>query len=108
MKQLLDLIATKWTLLIILAIHRKQSSFTSMKRDLAPITPKILSARLKLLVQKNVIVRKENPDGTTHYSLTQSGHELVKILNTFRIWGLTHITTQGTCGAHNCRHYPLQ
>lgn len=108
MKKTLDLVANKWSLLILFSISRKKDnrrSFNEIKKDLEGITPKVLSLRLKELTKENILLREEQ-ESKVYYHLTVSGEELIKITNQLKDWGLKYTSTQGTCKANNCRHYP--
>ena len=108
MKKTISLIANKWSLLIIFSISRTKNnkrSFNDIKTDLEGITPKVLATRLKELTQEKILDRQEE-ENKVYYSLTKSGEELITITNQLKDWGLKYTSTQGTCGAKNCRHYP--
>jgi len=90
----IDIISKKWTLLIILSIHKGTNNtkrYSEIKKDMSGITSKILSLRLKELEKEGVINRKIDDIKIpikVYYSLTDSGKDLLKIIQDIKIWGL--------------------
>lgn len=109
-----DIVSKKWSLLIILSIHRSMNSskrYNEIKKDLNNITPKILSLRLKELEMEGVI--KRNIDNShipikVYYSLTNSGKDLIKIIQDIKQWGLkwkkTSPRIRKICDKTMCKH----
>ena len=81
-----DLIAKKWSLLIILSIYRgdlKPKRYSQIKKQVKGITPKVLSYRLKELEREGLIEKRVDAGSVpikTFYSLTESGKDLIKII----------------------------
>jgi DNA-binding HxlR family transcriptional regulator len=107
----MDLIAKKWSLLIILSLHKtpnKRKQYSALKKDLSLITPKILAQRLKELEHEGILF-KETDTSTipvrTFYSLTPSGQELITIIEEIKKWGLKHAfkTTSSPCKTRVCK-----
>ncbi len=81
----------KWTLLIIgLLQMQNPRRFNDMLGQLAGISTKTLSERLKELEKTNIIRRKVYPEvpPKVEYSLTDNGHELAKSLENFYAWAV--------------------
>jgi DNA-binding HxlR family transcriptional regulator len=56
----IDLIGKKWSLLIILSIHKAENNktrYTDIKNDLHQVTGKVLSKRLKELEDEKIITK---------------------------------------------------
>jgi len=107
MKKILDLIAKKWSLLAILSIHQGENgrTFNELKRELEGITPKMLSQRLSELTNAGLL-KKQDKEGRTRYTLTKSAQELIPTIYTLRDWGKKHLSLKNTCGGEDCRHFP--
>lgn len=87
----LDLIGERWTLLILrdFFIKAEVLRFGDFETSLSGITPAVLSARLKELEKKGIIVRKlysEHPP-RMEYRLTPFGKTLGPVLKSLREWG---------------------
>jgi DNA-binding HxlR family transcriptional regulator len=109
----INIISKKWSLLILLSIYKSKlykKQYSAIKKDLNIITPKILSARLKELENEKII--KKQIDNTkipinTYYSLTKSGIELVKIIQSMKKWGLNFKFNNKDCFNFNCKNCNL-
>jgi DNA-binding HxlR family transcriptional regulator len=105
-----DLISKKWGLLIIFSIYKSEKAkkrYNQIKKDLSEITPKILSLRLKELEKDNIIIKETITDTTpikTYYSLTESGIELIKIIQNLKKWGLKWNIYNEECDKTYCKH----
>ncbi|MFO7710415.1 MAG: helix-turn-helix domain-containing protein [Candidatus Woesearchaeota archaeon] len=101
-----EIISKKWTLLIILAIYKGYHRYSEIRRNISPITPKILSMRLKEL-EAEEIIRKEtqhsNSQRKTFYYLTGSGKDLVSIIRSIKQWGMKWKFDNDECRATQCR-----
>ncbi|HZX45115.1 MAG TPA: helix-turn-helix domain-containing protein [Candidatus Nanoarchaeia archaeon] len=104
----LELIGSKWSLLIILSIYKtREKRFSGIKKDLKEITSKILSTRLKELEKEGLVKRRidasTNPI-SVYYSLTQSGFALTKIIQDVKNWGLQYKFKDKECQAAFCKN----
>jgi DNA-binding HxlR family transcriptional regulator len=110
--QTVDVVAKRWSLLIILSIYKNNSKkrYSEIKKDLKEITPKILSSRLKELEEENII-KKEIDVSTiplkTYYSLTDSGKDLMKIIEEIKKWGIKWQTKSKRCNSTFCKNCNL-
>jgi DNA-binding HxlR family transcriptional regulator len=116
-----DVLADKWTLLILKNANLGMTRFDQFRADLE-IADNILSARLGRLVALGLMVRLpyENLGRTRHeYRLTEAGTDVLPILRSFAEWGHEHTTINGaptvpitfihhTCGnrLENGQHCP--
>ena len=112
-KNTVDIVAKKWSLLIILSIYKgknKTRRYNEIKKDLYDISPKILSTRLKELETKGILF-KEIDQSTipvkTFYSLSASGTDLIKIIQNIKKWGLKWQSNNKACLITNCKTCPL-
>ena len=101
-----EIISKKWTLLIILAIYKGAHRYSAIRRSISPITPKILSMRLKEL-EAEKIIRKESDLAAvpkrTFYYLTEAGEDLVTIIGEIKRWGIRWKYDNDECKATPCR-----
>ena len=73
------LLGGAWTPNVVWHLSGGPRRFGELKRDMPPISPKMLSARLKDLEAKGVVTRIERPTSppSVDYVLTDLGRELV-------------------------------
>lgn len=82
----LRLAGTKWVLplLLELKLNNRPTRFGELEKALFPITPKILSARLRLLEEKGMISRNQlrsMPQPIVEYALTEKGRAFALAVN---------------------------
>ncbi len=101
-------IARKWTLLVLLELYKGEEHrrrFSELKSCLDGITPKVLSARLKVLEVEGLVENRF--DGSSfpaksEYSLTESGLEIVEIVKEMKRWALKWKITNIECSCQDC------
>lgn len=85
----LDIIGDRWTLLIIRDLFLSKTKFNDLKLSLDGISPNILSERLQLLEQAEIVTAhlySQHPP-RYEYRLTEKGRALKHILAAIAIWG---------------------
>jgi DNA-binding HxlR family transcriptional regulator len=90
---IIDLIAKKWSLLIINELGNHGSlRFNELLRELRPITPKMLSDLLKELTKEGLVKRKiyNTIPPKVKYSLTEKGKELRKAIIPLIQWAFNY------------------
>jgi len=92
-RDILDLIANKWSTLVIGVLEDGPQRFGAIRRRLDGVTPKVLTATLKRLEAGRLIDRTVYPAVPLHveYSLTGLGHSLVAPLAALRTWAEEHL-----------------
>ena len=103
-----DLIGKRWTLCILHELHKGDmcnKRFNELKNRLNDITPKTLSTRLKEMEHEGLI--QKTVDSSTfpvkcEYALTESGKELVEIVQELKEWGNKWIVNNETCRRTLC------
>ena len=101
-------LAKKWSLLIILELY-KGEQYTrrfSISKMHFPITPKILSERLKELEREGIIGNRIDTDRfpvKSEYFLTESGLEIVDIIKNIKKWALKWKINNILCQNQDCR-----
>ncbi len=73
-----------WTPSLIWKLSGDPRRFGELMRDIPGISPKMLTARLRDLEEKGVVVREVVPTSppSVEYSLSELGRELVPVINT--------------------------
>lgn len=87
--QALEILAERWTLLIVRELMMGSHRFTEVQRGVPLISRTLLSQRLKSLQDSNLIT-KEELDGSPYYSLTAAGEALRDIVLQLGVWGKAH------------------
>ena len=86
----LAVIGGKWKMRILYELSCDSIlRYGALKRNLAPITLKMLSTQLKELEKDGMIIRKEYPrvPPKVEYSLSDKGKTFVPIINAMCDWG---------------------
>jgi len=85
----LEVLGGKWTFLIIRDLSEGTKRFGELLKSLAGVSPKTLSARLKQLEEKEIVLRQAYPTipPTVEYSLTEKGNSLMPIIKAMKLWG---------------------
>lgn len=102
----LDLIADKWTVLIIHTLNKKTLRHNELARALGDISQKVLTQGLRKLERNGIIIRTVYPVVPPHveYSLSHLGLSLIGVLGTLSSWAETHfseVTHARTCFDNN-------
>lgn len=87
-EQVLDLVAAKWTAVIVLQLRAGTRRYSEVKRGLPAISPRVLTERLRTLEAVGVVERvvfAEVPP-RVEYTLTDAGRRLASILDAFAEW----------------------
>lgn len=88
----LDMIADKWSILILTVLCPKPARFNEIKRRLDGITHKALADALKRLERYGLVTRTVLPTMPVgvEYAVTPLGHSLRQPLESLCLWALTH------------------
>lgn len=84
-----EILAGKWTILLLRDLADGRCRFCELERSLEGISPRTLSLRLRALEEHGVIERKTFPEvpPRVEYSLTEKGEALVPIIEGMRSYG---------------------
>ena len=87
----LEVVGERWALLVVREIVMGNSRFTDIVRGTGAPRDRI-AARLKVLEEAGVIQRRPYQEHPTRfeYSLTDSGRDLVPVLDALLAWGVDH------------------
>lgn len=85
----MEILGEKWTLLIVRELLMGATRFNELQRGLSQISPTILSKRLAMLEQQDLLVRKRiSGQRGYEYYLTESGRELLAVVDQVGTWGM--------------------
>lgn len=96
-QQVLDLVASKWTMLVILALGDGPQRYSALQRRVQGVTKKMLTQTLRAL-ERDGLVRRPVYDTVpvqTGYELTAAGQSLATAVSTIRKWAYDHIEDIG-------------
>lgn len=87
-RDMLDLLANKWSALAIGALEDGPQRNGQLKRRLEGISPKVLSQALKRLEDHGLLTRTVYPEvpARVEYELTELGHSAAAPLKNLRDW----------------------
>lgn len=79
----------KWTTLIVRDLLAGTRRFSELQRSLQPISPRLLTARLRLLEDEGVLTRTVHATvpPTTEYTLTVHGRRLLAVIEAMAAFG---------------------
>ena len=84
-----ELLAERWTLLILRELLLGSHRFGEFQRALSRISPSLLTKRLKQLESAGIVIRKAQAGRKgLDYFLTPAGKELAPIVEHLAIWGM--------------------
>jgi DNA-binding HxlR family transcriptional regulator len=86
----LEVVGEKWSLLVVRDLLAGPRRFGDLRRSLASITPKWLSARLRALEREGVVEREAAGQREVWYRLTPKGQALAPVIDALLVWGIDH------------------
>lgn len=104
-----NFIGKRWTILILLELFKGKSKwkrYSELKKRLLNITPKILSSRLKELIEKGLVEKKveiKNLPIQSRYRLTKQGEDFIIIIKNIKKWSLKWKVNNKTCNGTDCK-----
>ena len=86
-----DLIALKWTPLIVHDLSEGPRRFMQLEHACPGISPRTLSERLQMLDHEGIVIRRSYPESPprVEYELTDKGRALLPIIEAMRAFGHT-------------------
>lgn len=92
-RTVLDLLGSKWTVLIVPTLTGGPVRFGELRRRLDGITQKSLTQALRNLERDGLVVRTVYPTipPRVEYSLTALGHDAAGLLESMREWAEHHL-----------------
>jgi DNA-binding HxlR family transcriptional regulator len=88
----LDKVTSKWSLLVLIALHDRKLRFTELKRPIPGITPNVLAKTLRSLERDGYVARKIHSPSPirVEYWLTPLGESLLEPICTLVSWASAH------------------
>jgi DNA-binding HxlR family transcriptional regulator len=95
-----EIIATKWTPLLIHDLSEGARRFMQLEHACPGISPRTLSERLDMLERQGVLVRRSYPESPprVEYELTEKGRALLPIIKEMRRFGRAWMTPEPAKG----------
>lgn len=92
-RTLIDLIANKWTMLVLMGLGQKPMRFNELKRVIEGVSQKVLTQTVRKLERNGLISRTVLPTVPVNvtYALTPLGVSLAEMMIQVRGWSITHI-----------------
>ena len=87
----LQVIGSKWAVLIIRELMEGTRRFSELEKSLTGISPRTLSLRLASMEESGIVLRKVYPEvpPRVEYTLSPLGKTLEPVLKTMNSWGTT-------------------
>lgn len=87
-REILDLLANKWSALVIGALEDGPHRFGELQRRLQGVSPKVLTQTLRRLEDHGFVDRTVYPEVPLHveYALTEPGYGVSEPLGALRSW----------------------
>lgn len=87
-RELLERIGSKWTMMVISRLSSGPTRFNALKRDIGTISPKVLTETLRELEQDGLVKRTVTPviPPRVDYQLTELGRDLLVPINALGAW----------------------
>lgn len=101
-RQVLDLIADKWTAIIIYRLSQGTKRYSQLQREISGISQKMLTQTLRGLERDGIVERKVYAvvPPMVEYSLTELGETLIEPLCKLCQWAETHIPQVEAARSH--------
>ena len=83
-----EILARRWTTLILKVLIDRPLRFSEMSEQLAVVSDRVLSERLKELEQENIVERRvlAEPPIRVEYSLTEKGKAFAPVIEQIEAW----------------------
>lgn len=87
-----QLIGSKWKLLILRNLRVRPWRFNELKRNLNGISQKVLTESLRSMEEDGIIIRTVYPEVPvrTEYSLSETGKSMLPIIEAMEAWGTAY------------------
>ncbi|MGV9302179.1 MULTISPECIES: winged helix-turn-helix transcriptional regulator [unclassified Nonomuraea] len=91
-RQILDRIADKWSLLVIALLERRTMRFTELRRQIDGVSQRMLTVTLRQLERDGLVQRTVHPvvPPRVDYTLTPLGATLHEAIKTLVVWTEEH------------------
>jgi DNA-binding HxlR family transcriptional regulator len=82
-----EILGERWTLLVLRELMAGATRYAELQRGLGRISPSVLSARIKTLIEHGIIERVPSDEAGWEYHLTACGAELSSVIESIGTWG---------------------
>ena len=91
-RDVLELIGSKWSMLLLCALYDSKSRTGQLKRTLNGISQKMLTQTLRQMQQNGIVRRISYPEvpPRVEYELTEIGYSLAKLVIKMEQWIVKH------------------
>ena len=91
-RQILDRVADKWSLLVIALLDRRRLRFTELRREIDGVSQRMLTVTLRQLERDGLVTRTVYPvvPPRVEYSLTPLGCTLLSTIQSLVTWTEEH------------------
>ena len=91
-RQILDRIGDKWSLLVIALLDRRRLRFTALMREIDGVSQRMLTVTLRQLERDGLVTRTVHPEipPRVEYELTPMGATLHETIQTLVTWTEEH------------------
>jgi DNA-binding HxlR family transcriptional regulator len=92
-QQVLDRVASKWTMLVVLALSGPPLGYAQLQRRVVGVTKKMLTQTLRGLERDGLVSRRVYPTVPvrTEYELTETGRSLAHAVGVIRSWAYANV-----------------
>jgi DNA-binding HxlR family transcriptional regulator len=91
-REVLDLIASKWTVLVVDALSEGPKRYSTLRREITGVSQKMLTQTLRELERDRIVIRTvhDTKPPSVDYRLTKLGDTLTEPIAAIRRWADTH------------------
>lgn len=95
--QVLSRIGDKWSVLVIMLLHREPHRFSALKRNIGGISQRMLTLTLRNLERDGLVSRTVTPSipPRVDYELTAMGRSLAEPVKALGAWAFQHLDAIG-------------
>jgi len=110
LREVLELIANKWTVEIVVTLARGTTRYNQLEREVHGISQKMLTQTLRALEANGIVDRKlyASVPPKVEYSLTSLGRTLVDTLSPLCAWAREHLDEVEAARRHGRSATPRQ
>lgn len=97
-RRVLDLVGDKWSLLVITLLGGGPRRFSELKREIGPISHRMLTLNLRQLERNGLVLRTVYPVAPpkVEYRLTDLGQSLLTAIQGIVTWTVAHLPDLAT------------
>jgi DNA-binding HxlR family transcriptional regulator len=91
-REVLELIASKWTVLVVDALSEGPRRYSTLRREITGVSHKMLTQTLRELERDGIVIRTvyDTKPPSVDYRLSQLGDTLTDPIGAIRQWADTH------------------